>query len=172
MFRVAASQSPIQSCGLSTSLLFLSAGLPSGLSRECVPSGLSGGKRCASHSYWSPSFAISPHRRTSRAWSPSGLQPRLNPRCTASVMSIRSLHIAADPWGRCLARGDPIAQRTSSVATTAGYCANRTRRVHQASAGRLHATGVIGRVASNHAAKTHPANCSSKPLGLKQQPNC
>lgn len=43
MVRVAASQSPIQSCGLSTSLLFLSAGLPSGLSRECVPSGLSGG---------------------------------------------------------------------------------------------------------------------------------
>lgn len=34
---------PILSSGLSTSLLFLSAGLPSGMSRECVPSGLSGG---------------------------------------------------------------------------------------------------------------------------------
>jgi len=36
-------RSPILSSGLSTSLLFLSAGLPSGMSRECVPSGLSGG---------------------------------------------------------------------------------------------------------------------------------
>jgi len=43
MVRTKGCQSPILSSGLFTSLLFLSAGLPTGMSCKCVPSGLSGG---------------------------------------------------------------------------------------------------------------------------------